>query len=130
MTIKRVSLALAAATFVAGAVAAVYAADKKPVAQPGTVIHHVTLKWKDTATEADKQKVVDGLKAILADVPGAKNLWVKTVKVQPREYSQTFVIEFENEAALKAYAEHPAKKAWNDHYYSVRETSLNSVTTN
>ena len=34
--------------------------------------------------------------AILADVPGAKNLWIKTVKVQPREYSQTFVIEFEN----------------------------------
>ncbi|HEY7162187.1 MAG TPA: Dabb family protein, partial [Acidobacteriota bacterium] len=62
--------------------------------------------------------------------PGVKNLWMKSLKIQPREYSQTFVIEFENEAALKAYAEHPKKKEWDDFYYSIRETSLNSVTTN
>jgi antibiotic biosynthesis monooxygenase (ABM) superfamily enzyme len=100
------------------------------VATPKTLIHHVTLKWNAGVSDADKQKVIDDLKAILADVPGARNLWVKSVKVQPQGFSQTFVIEFENEAALKAYAEHPKKKAWNEFYYSIRETSYNSVTTN
>ena len=97
---------------------------------PSTVIHHVALKWKDGTTDADKQKALTMLKEILADTPGAKNMWSRTIKVQPREYSQTFVVEFENEAALKAYAEHPKKKAWEDFYYNIRETSNNCVTGN
>ena len=97
---------------------------------PTSVIHHVTLKWKEGTTDADKQKALDGLKEIVSTTEGAKNIWMKSLKIQPREYSQTFVIEFESEAALKAYAEHPKKKEWDDFYYSIRETSLNSVTTN
>lgn len=107
-----------------------HAAEKESVNMPSTVIHHVTLKWKEGVSDADKQKALDGLKEIASTSPGVKNLWMKSLKIQPREYSQTFVIEFENEAALKAYAEHPKKKEWDDFYYSIRETSLNSVTTN
>ena len=44
--------------------------------------------------------------------------------------SPAFVIEFENAEALKAYAKHPKKKAWDDFYYNIRETSYNCVTTN
>lgn len=94
---------------------------------PNTVIHHVALKWKDGTTDADKQKAITMLKEIIADTPGAKNMWTKTIKVQPREFSQTFAVEFENEAALKAYAEHPKKKAWEDFYYNIREKSNNCV---
>jgi hypothetical protein len=100
------------------------------VNMPKTIIHHVTLKWKDGTTDADKQKVIDELKALLAEVKGVKGLWVKSTKVQPGDFSQTFVIEFENQAALDAYAKNPKKKAWNDLYYSIREVSYNSVTTN
>ena len=50
--------------------------------------------------------------------------------MQPGSYSQTFVIEFENEDALKAYANHPDKKAWNELYYGIREESRNCVTSN
>lgn len=100
------------------------------VNMPKTIIHHVTLKWKAGTADADKQKVIDDLKAILAEVKGVKGLWVKSTKVQPGDFSQTFVVEFENQAALDAYAKHPKKKAWNDLYYSVREVSYNSVTTN
>ncbi len=107
-----------------------YAAGKNQVNMPKTLIHHVTLKWKAGVSDADKQKALDGIKEICADVPGVKNLWMKTIKIQPKEYSKTFVIEFENEAALKAYADHPKKKEWNDFYYNIRETSMNSVTTN
>jgi hypothetical protein len=130
MRSMRVILALAALLATTGAFSSSWAEEKAASKQPSTIIHHVTFKWKATATDADKQKVLDGLKAIVNELPGAKNLWLKTTKVQPRDFSQTFVIEFENEAALKAYAEHPKKKEWNDFYYSVREVSQNCVTTN
>jgi putative lipase involved disintegration of autophagic bodies len=110
------------------------------VNMPKTIIHHVTLKWKalpENATDADKakreadiKKVFDDLQSILSDIKGVKNFWMKSTKVQPPDYSRTFVIEFENQAALDAYAKHPKKKAWADLYYSIRETSYNSVTTN
>ncbi len=109
---------------------ALLSAQAQGVNMPKTIIHHVTLKWKAEASDADKQKVFDDLKAILAEVKGVKGLWIKSLKVQPGDYSQTFVIEFENQGALDAYSKHPKKKAWNDLYYSIRETSYNSVTTN
>ncbi len=128
--VKNTRVLLASVALLSTSVALGWADGKAAAKQPSTIIHHVTLKWKATATDADKQKVLDDLKAIVNDLPGARNLWIKTLKVQPRDYSQTFVIEFENEAALKAYAEHPKKKEWTDFYLGVRETSLNSVTTN
>jgi hypothetical protein len=120
-----VTIAFSCALFLSG-----YVAGKDGANMPNSVIHHVTLKWKEGTTDADKQKALDGLKEIVSTTEGAKNFWMKSIKIQPREYSQTFVIEFENDAALKAYAEHPKKKEWDDFYYSIRETSLNSVTTN
>ncbi len=100
------------------------------VNMPKTIIHHVTLKWKADATDAAKEKVLADLQSILSEIKGVKNLWIKSQKVQPKEYNQTFVIEFENQAALDAYAKHPKKDAWNKAYYAIRETSYNSVTTN
>jgi antibiotic biosynthesis monooxygenase (ABM) superfamily enzyme len=116
---------LASSLFLAG-----YVTAQSQVNTPSTIIHHVSLKWKAGATDADKERVFTELKSILSEVPGAKNLWTKTVKAQPRDFSQTFVIEFENQAALDAYANHPRKQAWNDMYYGIREESRNNVTTN
>jgi hypothetical protein len=127
---QKVLIAVSATVFCCAIFLSGYVVGKDSIEMPKTVIHHVTLKWKDGVTDADKQKAMDGLKEIVSSTEGAKNLWMKSIKVQPREYSQTFVIEFESEAALKAYAEHPKKKEWDDFYYSIRETSLNSVTTN
>ena len=107
-----------------------WALGRANLGTPNTVIHHVALKWKDGTSDADKQKASSMLKELVASTPGAKNMWTRTIKVQPREFSQTFVIEFENEAALKAYAEHPKKKEWEDFYYNIREKSNNCVTGN
>jgi len=121
-------LAIALATLIVfGVVCAGFA---QSVNMPKTIIHHVTLQWKADAQAADKQKVMTDLQAILAEIKGVKNFWVKSLKVQPEGYSQTFVVEFENQAALDAYAKHPKKEAWNKAYYAIRESSYNSVTTN
>lgn len=118
-------IAITCVAFLAGRVS-----GKTEVNMPGTVIHHVALQWKKDISDADKAKAMEGLKEVLSEIDGVKNLWMKTIKVQPKEFSQTFVIEFESEAALKAYAENPNKKKWDDFYYSIRETSQNCVTTN
>lgn len=97
---------------------------------PKTVIHHVALKWKPGVTDAQKQEAISRLKGILVNVPGVRNVWLKTVKVQPVEYDQTYVIEFKNQAALDAYASHARKAAWNEFYLSIRQESHNCVTTN
>ena len=127
---RKISIAVAVIAFSCALFLSGYVAGKDSIEMPTSVIHHVTLKWKEGTTDADKQKALDGLKEIVSTTEGANSIWMKSLKIQPREYSQTFVVEFESEAALKAYAEHPKKKEWDEFYYSIRETSLNSVTTN
>jgi hypothetical protein len=127
---KKISTVAAAIAFSCALFLSGYVSGKNGIETPKSVIHHVTLKWKEGTTDADKQKALDGLKEIVSTTEGAKNIWMRSIKIQPREYSQTFVVEFESEAALKAYAEHPKKKEWDDFYYGIRETSLNSVTSN
>ncbi len=75
---------------------------------PKTVIHVVTLKWTDDSTAEQRQKALDGVKTMAATIPGIKNVWLKKLKVQAqtatdKPYDWAFVMEFESEAALKAY---------------------------
>ena len=101
---------------------------------PKTVIHLVTLKWKADATEAQRQKAIDGVKGMAGAIPGIKNVWVKTLRVQSpsqeKPYDAAFAIEFESEAAAKAYADHPKHKEWEGIYLPVREESRSHQVTN
>jgi hypothetical protein len=65
-----------------------------------------------------------------ASVPGIKNVWLKTLKVQPQDYNAAFAMEFKDEAAFKAYATHPAHKAWEEVYTPVRDRSTTHDVTN
>ncbi len=100
------------------------------VPMPKTIIHHVTLKWKADVPDTEKLKVFEDLKAILADIPGVKGLWTKTKRIQPSDFSQTFVIEFADRDSYDAYVKHPKKKAWDKHYYGIRDQSFNCITVN
>jgi hypothetical protein len=97
---------------------------------PKTVLHVVALKWKADATDEQKQKALDGIKEMAATIPGIRNIWLKTDRVQPREYSAAFAIEFESRAAADAYAEHPAHEAWYEIYMPIREESRSYQITN
>ena len=97
---------------------------------PKTLVHIVTIQWKPDATDADKQKALDGVKEMAAAIPGIKNVWIKATKVQPADFNAVFVIEFENSEALKRYADHPAHEKWQEHYSTVRASSYNSVVSN
>ncbi len=111
--------AATAALFFAG-----YAAGQNRYGTPKTIIHVVTVQWKPGTTPAEQQKVLDGVRQMAAEIPGIKNVWLKSERVQPRNYDAVFAIEFENRAAADRYAESPVHKAWDQQYLAIRQASL------
>src|SRR5579863_6643919 len=98
--------------------------------QPNTIMHVVTVKWKADSTPEQQQAAIDGVKTMAAEIPGIKNIWVKSTRVQPQDFNAAFAIEFENKAAADAYADHPAHKAWGKIYQPVHEESRSLQITN
>lgn len=97
---------------------------------PKTIVHVVTLKWKPDASEADRQKVLEGVKEMAAKIPGIKNVWIKAERVQPREFHSAFAIEFESREAADRYAEDPTHAAWSKQEQTIREASYSLQITN
>lgn len=112
-------------------------------AKPKSVIHVVTLYYKDGTTEEQKKSVLDAIEKMASEVPGIKNVWLKSTKVQgaysekqpdgsfkPRPFTDAFVIEFEDQAAFDKYANHPAHKAFEAIYIPLRGRSSTDDITN
>lgn len=102
--------------------------------KPTSVLHVVTLKWKAEATAEQRQKAIDGVATMAGKVKGIKNVWLKTLRVQgpsqDNPFDAAFAIEFESEAAAKAYATDPAHKEWEGVYLPVRAESRSHQVTN
>ena len=73
---------------------------------------------------------IDGVKTMAAEIPGIKNIWIKSTRVQPQDYNAAFAIEFEDKAAADRYVDHPAHKAWAKIYQPVHEESRSQQITN
>lgn len=96
---------------------------------PKSVIHVVTVAWKDGTTPEQIQAALDGVKALPAAYKGITRVWVKSIKVQG-DKANAFVMEFVDEAALKAYADSPAQKDWYKTYIPIRKESTTFDITN
>jgi hypothetical protein len=129
-------LAATAAAFVLLALGAV-----NRFATPHTVIHVVTILWKEDSTPEQQQAALDGVKKMAGEIPGIRNVWVKSVQVQGRgkpgkdgkpgrPYDAAFVIEFADQAAADRYVDHPAHLEWNKTYLVIREESTSHQITN
>jgi hypothetical protein len=120
---------LLAAAFTAGVTI-----GKNRYTMPGSVLHVVTLNWKADATPEQRQQALDGIKAMAGEIPGIKNIWLKKLRSQKDPgvaWDQIFAIEFVNEAAAKAYAEHPKHTEWTNGVYSAaRQESRSHQITN
>ena len=108
---------------------------------PHSVIHVVTILWKEDSTPEQQQACLDGVRKMAEAIPGIRNVWIKTLKVQgrgkpPKEgkpgrpYDAAFVIEFADQAAADRYADHPAHLEWNKTYLPIREESTSHQITN
>ena len=98
--------------------------------QPSSIIHVVTVQWTPESTPEQQQAAMDGVKTMAAEIPGIKNIWVKSTRVQPREFNAAFAIEFESKEAAEAYAKHPAHDAWMKIYQPVHKESRSLQITN
>ena len=115
----------AAAVFGSG-----YVAGQNRFGQPRTIIHLVEVKWNPGASEAQKQQVMAGVKQMAGRIPGIMNIWVKADRLEPRDFSWAYAIEFRNRAAADAYAESPVHAAWEKQYVPLREASISVQVTN
>ncbi|HVU26040.1 MAG TPA: Dabb family protein [Opitutus sp.] len=102
---------------------------------PKSVIHVVTVAWKDGTTAEQIQAALDGVKTLAASYSGIKHVWIRSIKVQNPpgaqvQKSHAFVMEFADEAALKAYTDSDAQKAWYKLYLPIRQQSTTYDITN
>lgn len=127
MTIRKFMLSAAGAAILFGAGLLVGA---NRFGEPKSVLHVVTVRWKADSTPEQRQAALDGVKKMAAEIPGMKNIWIKTLKVQGQGYNNAFAMEFESEAAFKAYADAAAHEAWNKIYMPIRDQSTTHDMTN
>jgi hypothetical protein len=116
---------IAAALFFAG-----YAAGQNQFGQPRTVLQVSLIKFNPGVSDADGQKVIDGVKKMAAQIPGIKNIWLKADRMEPRDFDAAIVIEFVNRAAADRYAESPIHESWSRQLQQIRLTSISPQITN
>ncbi len=116
---------IAGALFFAG-----YAAGQNQFGQPRTVLQVSLIKFNPGVSDADGQKVIDGVKKMAAQIPGIKNIWLKPARMEPRDFDAAIVIEFVNRAAADRYAESPVHDAWSKQLQQIRLTSISPQITN
>jgi len=102
---------------------------------PKTVIHVVTVTWKDGVTEEQIKAAIDGVKALPKNYPGITRVWTRPIKLQnqrgaEKQLSHAFVMEFASEQALKDYSNSPAQLEWYKSYEPVRDRSTTHDITN
>jgi len=98
--------------------------------KPKSVIHVVTVKWKEGSTPEQIKAALDGVEKVAEAYPGIKNVWIRSIKVQGAGYTHAFVMEFESEDALKNYAGSEAQKEWYKVYLPIRGESTTHDITN
>jgi Stress responsive A/B Barrel Domain len=96
---------------------------------PKSVIHVVTVSWKAGITPEQIKAALDGVQALPAQFKGITRVWTKSIKVQGGK-ANAFVMEFVDEAALKAYAGSEAQKEWYKTYLPIRGESTTFDITN
>lgn len=123
---KRTVAALFLALVLAGP-STVVAAEK-----PKSVIHVVTLRWKEGSTKEQIDGALKALEGAAAKYPGITRLWLRPISVQGapigkcdecKPVTHAFVMEFESEDALKKYRNSEAQKAFYEAYIPLREES-------
>jgi len=97
--------------------------------KPKTVLHVITVQWKN-GTTADQ--INSALRAAEnMQYKGLLRVWTRPIKMQlPEGYKNIIVMEFADEAALKAYADSPAQKKFYETYLPLREESRTHDITN
>lgn len=128
MTLRRKMFAVLGAATLLGAGISIGAGM---ASKPKSVVHVITMKFKDGTSEDQKKAVRDGIEKMAADPKlGISHVWLKTQKIQWDGFTDIFIMEFKDAAAFAAYTDAPAHKEWEKIYLPVRDQSRTSDITN
>ncbi len=102
---------------------------------PKSVIHVITVAFKDGTTPAQITAMLEGVKKLPADYAGITHVWTNAIKVQNPEGAKVkkthvIVMEFASEQALKNYTDSAAQKKWYELYLPLRDVSTTYDITN
>jgi len=120
------NLLLTLVAVVALSVGTAEAAAKKPT----TVMHVVTIKWKEGTTPEQIASALKGAETVANTYKGITRIWTKALKVQGSGYTHAIVMEFKSEQALKDYTDSAAQKEWYKIYLPIRGESTTHDITN
>ncbi len=96
---------------------------------PKSVVHVITVSWKDGTTPEQIKAALDAAQALPAQHAGITHVWTRVIKNQT-DKANIIVMEFADEAALKSYADSAAQKEWYKVYMPIRKESRTSDITN
>ena len=100
---------------------------QKKAAGQKTLIHTIAFKQVEGTTPEKLQEVWAATLKMAGQVPGIKSVWMGKVTNRGEDLTHGIVMEFENQAALKAYAPHPAHKEWEKVYFKVRVEGTDTI---
>jgi hypothetical protein len=120
------TLLLTVVAAVALSMSTVEAKAKKPT----TVVHVVTIKWKEGTTPEQIAAALKGAETVSNTYKGITRVWTKALKVQGSGYTHAIVMEFKSEQALKDYTDSAAQKEWYKIYLPLRGESTTHDITN
>lgn len=123
----RVPLAVAAAAVL---LLAGWAAAAKLYGRPKTVLQVVTIKWTSEAAPEQRRAALEEIEKAAAAAPGVRNLWLRALRVQPRDFMSAFAIEFEDAPSAERFPATPAYEQWRKHYLPLIEESYTQQLTN
>ncbi len=126
---KKVIMSLIGAALVAFGLTTACTNQPEDSTTSDSVIHVVTVSWKEDASEAQIQAALNGVKTIAKDYDGVTRVWIRSIKAQG-DRTHAFVMEFKSEQALKDYTDSPAQLAWYKVYQPVKEVSTTFDITN
>lgn len=126
---KKIILSLLSVTFLTVLLSTASAKYHESAIAPSSVIHVVTVSWKEDATPKQIQAALDGVKILAKEFEGIDRVWIRTIKAQGNR-SHAFVMEFKSEQALKDYADSDAQKKWYEVYLPARAASTTFDITN
>lgn len=108
---------------------------QSPATAPKSVIHVVTVAWKEGTTPEQIKAALDGAHKLPAQYKGITRVWTNAIKVQnppgttvPRTH--IIVMEFADQKALADYADSPAQIEWYKVYTPIRAQSTTHDITN
>ena len=122
---KKLVLTLLSAGLLSFGAVSASAADTSPK----SVIHVVTVEWNAGTKPEQIKAALDGATALPSKYKGITRVWVKSIKVQGGK-NNAIVMEFADEAALKAYTDSDAQKDWYKVYLPIRKSSTTFDITN